>query len=271
MKRPGLPILLCCVLLMGGTAFAAGTEERIFGCRANRGGALRVVSESTRCKTGESRLTWNVQGPRGYRGYRGARGPAGPEGDRGPRGYPGIAVAQSCPDGSYVSGITTAGSLVCTPLQVDATETPTPTESPVATEPPAPPDADLDGVPDQTDCQPDNPMVYPGATEVRNDVDDDCDGIADEGLILASFELELDVARVGDHVTGIVVLNGPAAQDTVIALTSSNVGVAAVPSTVVVSQGSTSTGFPVTAIEPGQAVITATLGETDLSDNLTVE
>lgn len=44
-----------------------------------------------------------------------------------------------------------------------------------------PVDSDGDGATDDIDCEPTNPAVYPGATEVCNEVDDDCDGDIDEG------------------------------------------------------------------------------------------
>jgi hypothetical protein len=41
-------------------------------------------------------------------------------------------------------------------------------------------DADTDGVPDLFDCAPDDAARYPGAPEVCNGQDDDCDGIVDD-------------------------------------------------------------------------------------------
>ena len=43
-------------------------------------------------------------------------------------------------------------------------------------------DADGDGALDADDCDDTNSAVYPGAAEVCNGVDDDCDGLADEDL-----------------------------------------------------------------------------------------
>lgn len=42
-------------------------------------------------------------------------------------------------------------------------------------------DLDQDGVPNDLDCSPGNPSIYPGATEGCNGIDDDCDGTIDEG------------------------------------------------------------------------------------------
>ena len=43
-------------------------------------------------------------------------------------------------------------------------------------------DADLDGYPSNNDCDDGNPSVYPGATEICNAIDDDCDVAVDEGF-----------------------------------------------------------------------------------------
>jgi hypothetical protein len=47
---------------------------------------------------------------------------------------------------------------------------------------PAPVDADGDGVTIEKDCDDSDPAVLPGATEICNEKDDNCDGAIDEGL-----------------------------------------------------------------------------------------
>jgi len=44
-------------------------------------------------------------------------------------------------------------------------------------------DIDGDGVPGDSDCNDDNDQIYPGAPELCNGVDDDCDGVNDEDAI----------------------------------------------------------------------------------------
>ena len=44
------------------------------------------------------------------------------------------------------------------------------------------PDDDNDGFADAVDCNPTNPTIYPGATEVADGRDNDCDTLVDEGL-----------------------------------------------------------------------------------------
>lgn len=147
---------LAIVLLAGGVAFAVGTipgsDGVIHGCYNNRTGALRVIDPaSTSCADKESPIFWNQEGA---------------PGDDGTDGTNGIPVSQTCPEGDYVSGIAADGSLTCTSLPGGGTSDP---------------DTDGDGYPASTDCNDTDAAINPGATEVDNGQDDDCDGIADEG------------------------------------------------------------------------------------------
>jgi hypothetical protein len=49
-----------------------------------------------------------------------------------------------------------------------------------------PQDADMDGSPDTEDCDPSNPAVHPGAAEICDSIDNDCDADIDEGDVCAN-------------------------------------------------------------------------------------
>ncbi|HUQ62465.1 MAG TPA: hypothetical protein VM121_01770 [Acidimicrobiales bacterium] len=87
------------VVLTVGTAYATIPSGNVInGCYSKSGGALRVIDGSvTACKSGETSLAWNVQGPVGPQGPAGATGPAGgtgPIGPVGPAGPQGLTGAQ---------------------------------------------------------------------------------------------------------------------------------------------------------------------------------
>ena len=44
-------------------------------------------------------------------------------------------------------------------------------------------DSDGDGTPDSNDCAPDDAAVHPGADEVCNEIDDNCDGVVDDDAV----------------------------------------------------------------------------------------
>lgn len=47
-------------------------------------------------------------------------------------------------------------------------------------------DSDGDGTPDSLDCAPYDPAIHPGALEICNGLDDDCDGLIDEGALCST-------------------------------------------------------------------------------------
>ena len=81
------------IVIAAGAAYAAipGSDGAISACYSKSTGQLRVIDAEAgaRCKSGETVLTWNKQGPVGPQGAQGPRGPAGPQGETGPAGQQG--------------------------------------------------------------------------------------------------------------------------------------------------------------------------------------
>jgi hypothetical protein len=71
------------------------------------------------------------------------------------------------------------------------------------------PDSDLDGDPDSTDCNDSDPAVYNGAMETCNSVDDDCDGLVDDGLPTETYNPDLDGDGYGASSGAIVACSMP--------------------------------------------------------------
>ena len=67
----------------------------IFSCVNNTTGAIRIVSNTTVCKSTEHKVEWNQKGPRGPQGPQGLQGQQGRQGPVGPQGPPGISVGYS--------------------------------------------------------------------------------------------------------------------------------------------------------------------------------
>ncbi len=64
-----------------------------------------------------------------------------------------------------------------------------------------PPDRDEDGFPGDEDCDDEDPGIYPGAEEVCDGLDNDCDGDVDEDLLIIAYADE-DGDGYGDPDTG---------------------------------------------------------------------
>lgn len=63
-------------------------------------------------------------------------------------------------------------------------------------------DSDSDGFLDSDDCAPSDPDVNPGAVEICNELDDNCDGTVDEG-VTATFFADADGDGWGDPATAV--------------------------------------------------------------------
>ncbi|HEY7003213.1 MAG TPA: collagen-like protein [Gaiellaceae bacterium] len=73
-----------------GVTSSAGT---IHGCVNKKTLVLRVVKSATACKSSETHISWNAQGPQGLEGAMGPQGPSGATGATGPQGIQGVPGA----------------------------------------------------------------------------------------------------------------------------------------------------------------------------------
>ena len=204
----GIVIGLLAAALFGGVAWAAIPDSSgvIHTCYDNSG--WRPIDyPSQTCKKNETRLDLNQQGPKGDQGEPGPAGPKGDTGAAGLRGEPGnLALAgQMCPSGEAVTGFDASGHIVCqsgsgggdggggggTPVDCDDGDPHTvdvySSISGVCTHAPGPSiDEDADGYEanirtgGSPDCDDTDPSINPGATEVTDGKDNDCDGLVDE-------------------------------------------------------------------------------------------
>jgi hypothetical protein len=69
----------------GGYAVAASNNKTITVCADKKTGLLHLKARG-RCKSSQSRVSWNQQGPQGAQG---SQGPTGPQGATGTQGLPG--------------------------------------------------------------------------------------------------------------------------------------------------------------------------------------
>ncbi|MBL0095101.1 MAG: hypothetical protein IPP46_00465 [Bacteroidetes bacterium] len=67
----------------------------------------------------------------------------------------------------------------------------------------------FDYVTNNLDCDDNNAAVYPGTTEVCNDIDDDCNALTDEGLTFVTYYQDFDSDGFGDLNNTAITCDGP--------------------------------------------------------------
>lgn len=162
-------------LAVAGSLAAASIPDSngvIHACYKPSTGAVKIVVSASNCGKGEVHLSWNHTGPAGKDGRDGTDGQDGADGAPG-----NLALAgKQCPNGSFVTGFDAGGELQCgMPAGSGSGGT--------GSDPGSPTDADNDGFTSGSggDCDDGNPAVHPGATELEDGLDNNCDGTADEG------------------------------------------------------------------------------------------
>jgi hypothetical protein len=92
LRRNPVPYLALLLVLAvgvgGGYALAASNAKTITVCADKTTGVLHLKSKG-RCKSSQTRVSWNQQGPPGVQGSTGPTGPQGQAGAQGPAGSPG--------------------------------------------------------------------------------------------------------------------------------------------------------------------------------------
>jgi hypothetical protein len=77
LRRNAIPYLVCGIVLLlglgGGYALAASKPKTITVC-ADKGTGVLHLKTHGRCKRGQTRVTWNQQGPQGPQGPTGQTG-----------------------------------------------------------------------------------------------------------------------------------------------------------------------------------------------------
>lgn len=91
------------VAAIASTAEAAASPDRLYACVTRTFRTLNLTTKAARCPAGQTKISWQVEGPRGKDGPAGDRGAQGPKGDtgagqQGPSGPQGPAGSPDTPN-----------------------------------------------------------------------------------------------------------------------------------------------------------------------------
>src|SRR5690242_12352018 len=94
MKNTNYKTLQLFLILTVALIFAASVSaQTVSGCADKNTGSLRRIVPPAVCKSSETPVSWNIQGPTGPQGLTGAQGPQGLQGligAQGPQGVQGL-------------------------------------------------------------------------------------------------------------------------------------------------------------------------------------
>lgn len=96
-------VLVLIVGLGGGYALAASKTKTITVCADKKTGILHLKTRG-RCKSSQTRVTWNQQGPQGLQGVQGSQGATGATGATGAQGSQGAQGPAGVPVWAVVAG-----------------------------------------------------------------------------------------------------------------------------------------------------------------------
>ena len=102
-----LPALAAALLLAVPTVQAQTADSILYACFPSDGGRVRIVPSMSDCRSKETAVSWNVQGPQGDQGPQGEtgpQGPVGPQGETGLQGDTGPAGPQGAPGEQGIAG-----------------------------------------------------------------------------------------------------------------------------------------------------------------------
>lgn len=105
----GLLAVTSVLLLAAFVLSARADASTLYACIKHKGGAVRFVSSKTKCKKGESKVSWNSVGSAGKTGATGPAGPTGATGATGSTGAKGATGPAGPFPGKLPRGITLRG------------------------------------------------------------------------------------------------------------------------------------------------------------------
>ena len=109
-RRRALPLAIAGALLLTSLTLVSEAHASVLYACVKKDGSARIYARRHRCRRGETRLSWNSEGPAGSRGANGRNGRNGANGSNGANGVNGSNGAVAGYFASGISGQTLTGT-----------------------------------------------------------------------------------------------------------------------------------------------------------------